>query len=89
MCTKALCGCWKYNHNQNIILAFIEFQSSEGQSQNSQLLQTVVSATHRDKGAIGAPRGYVERFPEEVTSKSQPKRKFFFFFFWFQKEKHV
>lgn len=48
-------------------------------SQNSQLLQTVVSAPLGDEGATGAPRGFVG-FPEEVTSKSQPKRKFNFFF---------
>lgn len=55
MYTKALCGCWRYNHNQNTGLALIELQSNEGQSQNSQLLQTVVSAPLGDEGAIGAP----------------------------------
>lgn len=79
MYTKPLCGCWRYNHNQNTGLALIELQSNEGQSQNNQLLQTVVSAPLGDEGATGAPRGFVEGFPQEVTSKSQAKRKFKFF----------
>lgn len=88
MYTKALCGCWRYNHNQNTGLALIELQSNEGQSQNSQLLQTVVSVLLGDEGAIGAPRGFVKGFPQEVTSKSQAKRKFKFFSPR-KKEKHV
>lgn len=88
MHTKALCGCWRCNHNQNTGLARIELQSNEGQSQKGQLLQTVVSAPLGDEGAPGAPRGFVQGFPEEVKSKSQPKRKIKFFSPR-KKEKHV